>query len=339
MKRNITLLLLLTLSTSAIYSQVENGMENKDAVDIVSKNKFKDNKITDSTSNWTSSVLFGLNGTQTSFVNWAAGGRTNLSVLGFLSGSASWRKNKWKWDNSLDLALGGVRYFDDGPGRKYDKTDDKIDFQTTFGYEFKKHWLVTATAGFKTQMLNGFLSTTDTVISSRFMAPGYLSSAIGIEYAPSGHLNLFLSSIAFKYTFVNDQVLADKGAYGVRAAQFDGLGNLLQSGKLFRQEYGAYFRFIFNKEIIKNVEMKSRLELFSNYQHDPQNIDVNAEVLFTFKVNSWLSASLQWNLIYDDDIKIQDKSGRVGPRTQFKSIIGLGVSYALKNKNAKNLKA
>jgi hypothetical protein len=37
------------------------------------------------------------------------------------------------------------------------------------------------------------------------------------------------------------------------------------------------------------------------------------------------------NLIYDDDIKITDRFGNVGPRTQFKQVIGLGIAYRLAN--------
>lgn len=286
------------------------------------------------TTYWNASVLFGLNGTQSSFVNWSAGGRTSLSLLGFIDASADYRKARWKWDNDLKLALGGVRFFDKTPGPKYQKTDDRIDIQSTLGYEIinDKKWYFTLTSGFKTIMMNGYVYPNDSIKTSKFMAPGYFSSALGIEWAPSNNMNLFLSPVSFKYTFVRDRMLSDQGAYGVQAAEYSLGGELIKHGKMFRQEYGAYFRFVFNKELIKNIQMKSRLELFSNYLHNPQNVDVNAEVIFTFKVNSWFSASLQWNLIYDDDIKILDSKGNVGPRTQFKSVIGLGVSYALKNR-------
>jgi hypothetical protein len=83
--------------------------------------------------------------------------------------------------------------------------------------------------------------------------------------------------------------------------------------------------------LAKNIDLKSKLEFFSNYTKDPQNIDVNIEAFFNFKVNSWFSASLQCMLIYDDDVDIRDASGRVGPRTQFKSVLGLGISYKMKN--------
>ncbi|MFN5652448.1 MAG: hypothetical protein ACK465_02375, partial [Flavobacteriia bacterium] len=41
----------------------------------------------DSTSYWKFKSLYSLSGTQTSFVNWNAGGRNNISIIG--SGSAS----------------------------------------------------------------------------------------------------------------------------------------------------------------------------------------------------------------------------------------------------------
>ena len=55
------------------------------------------------------------------------------------------------------------------------------------------------------------------------------------------------------------------------------------------------------------------------------------EVAFVFRVNSLFSATAQWNLVYDDDINIRDRNGNFGPRTQFKSVLGIGISYKLEN--------
>ena len=290
--------------------------------------------LTDS-SHWTSKMLFGINGSQSSFVNWSAGGRNNISMLGFLDASATYRKSNIKWNNDLKLALGGLRFLDkNNTGAQLQKTDDKIDIATSLGYEFKNKWFYTLVGGFKTQMLDGFVFPNDSVRTSKFMAPGYVSSALGIEFALDKNFNVFLSPLATKFTIVNDQVLANAGAFGVQKAELDALGNVLVAGKKVRSEYGTYFKMRFNKELAKNIEMKSRFELFSNYINNPQNIDVNTEVIFTFKVNKWFSSSLQWNLLYDDDIDVTDNKGRVGPRTQFKSVLGLGVSFTIKNKNS-----
>lgn len=282
---------------------------------------------------WTLKSLFGVNGTQTSFVNWAAGGRNNVSVLGFIDASASYKKNNLKWENDFKFALGGLKYIDStGKRDGLQKTDDKIDLSSTFGYEFKKTWFYTATTGFRTQSLDGYNFPNDSVRISTFLAPAYVNLSLGIEYAPKESFNMYLSPLAGKMTIVNDQVLADAGAFGVEKAILDTNGTVLTQGKRIRNEFGAYFRMKFQKEIMKNIEMKTRLELFSNYLNNPENIDVNLENIFTFKVNKWFSASLQWNLQYDDDIQIRDSKGNSGPRTQFKSVLGLGISYTMTNK-------
>lgn len=285
---------------------------------------------------WKLSALYGANGTQSSFVNWNAGGRNNISLMGYLSASANYSLDKWKWDNDLNLALGGLQYIGkENGGEGLQKTDDKIEISSTIGYRFnknkeKKKVYISIVTGFKTQFLDGFVypNTLDPV--STFMAPGYFNLALGLDYSPSKNLTLFVSPAAIKWTVVNDQLLADAGSFGVEPAVYDN-GMLITAGRRFRTEVGAYFKMKYNKEIVKNIEMKSTLELFSNYLVNPENIDVNADVLFTFKVNKWFSASLNWTVIYDHDINIQSSNGGFGPRTQFKSVLGLGVSYTMKN--------
>lgn len=318
------------LQLVVIFILVGNTLFAQDTIVVTIPDTIIVNKVEESP--WQLKTIFGLNGTQSYFSNWSAGGRNNLSLIGFISASANYSKNRWQWKNSLDLALGGMKYLDSA-GRKQglQKTDDKIDFATNLGYKLKEHWYLSFVGGFRTQFMDGFNYPNDSVRVSTFMAPGYVNLALGIDFTPNEHFSAFLSPLAAKMTFVNDQTLADAGAFGVENAQFNAAGDVISAGNRFRAEFGAYFKMTYVKEIAKNVNFKSKLELFSNYANNPQNIDVNADVLWTFKVNSWLSASLNWTLIYDDDIDIRDSKGEVGPRTQFKSVLGLGLSYSLQN--------
>ena len=298
------------------FSQVKDTLQKKDSIPP----KY-----------WKLKAIYGLNGTQSSFVNWNAGGRNNISILGTISASANYTINNVKWSNDLSIALGGLQYLEKNMPESLQKTDDRIDITSNFGMKIKKHVFVSFIGGFKTQMLDGFSFPNDSIRISTFMAPGYVNTALGIDYIKSDNFSVFTSPFAAKMTFVNDQILADAGSFGVEKAVFDGLGNVITAGKRFRGEFGAYVKLKFNKTVAKNIDLKSKIELFSNYMQNPQNIDVNAEALFTFKVNSWFSASLQWSLIYDDDIAIRDSYGNTGPRTQFKSVLGLGVAYKMKN--------
>lgn len=280
---------------------------------------------------WNLKALYSINGTQTSFVNWSAGGRNNVSAIAGIIANANFKKDKISWTNDLSLALGGLLYIDKESEEGLQKTDDRIDLSTNFGYKVKKHLYTSLIGGFKTQMLDGFTFPNDSVRVSTFLAPGYVNMALGIDYIKDDNFSVFTSPFAAKMTIVTDPVLSNAGAFGVQGATYDGLGNVLVEGKRLRGEFGAYVKVKYNKTLAKNIDLKSKIELFSNYLVNPQNIDVNAEALFNFKINSWMSASLQWTLIYDDDIDIRDVNGNVGPRTQFKSVMGLGITYKMHN--------
>ena len=77
-------------------------------------------------------------------------------------------------------------------------------------------------------------------------------------------------------------------------------------------------------EFLKNMTIYSRVDLFSNYLEDPQNVDVRWDVQLNMTVNKWFSANISTNLIYDNDTKIVQKGGSKGPRLQFKESLGVG---------------
>jgi hypothetical protein len=102
---------------------------------------------------------------------------------------------------------------------------------------------------------------------------------------------------------------------------------IVTPGKNVRHEIGGSFRFHFKKEVVKNVDFESTLDLFSNYLDSPDAIDVNWVNNLNMKINDFMTASVLTNLIYDQDIKITNEDGVSAARTQFKSVLGIGVSY------------
>ena len=269
----------------------------------------------------------GLAFSQLSLSNWAAGGEPSISVNTMGNLFSTYKKGKFSWDNSLALAYGFLNQ--SKASIKYKKTDDKIDFSSKAGiYAFKK-WDYTILFGFKTQFSNGYNYPDDSTVISRFMAPGYLQLALGMNYKPNDYFSLFISPIGIRYTMVNDQKLADMGAFGVDPATYDTNGIVLKHGKKSLAQCGASAKAAFQKEIAKNVSLGTKLELFSNYLKNPQNIIVNWEVLLALKVNSYLTTTIATQLVYDDNIDILDKDTglALGPRTQFKEILAVGLSY------------
>ena len=274
---------------------------------------------TDTTKGWKKGGIVGLNLAQTSLTNWAAGGQNSFAMNGILSVFANYKKGKNAWDNSLDLGYGVLQQ----QGAKYvKKTDDKIDFLSKYGREAFKNFYYATLLNFKTQMDVGYNYPNDTTRNkiSNIFAPAYFVGALGVDYKPNAYLSIFAAPFTGKVTIVNDKALSDAGAFGV------------DKGKNSKSEFGGYIRMIYSKndfksEFMKNVSFTTKIDLFSNYIKDPQNIVVNWETQIALKINKYISVNFNTQVIYDDKIKIADKNNISKPRTQFKEILGIGFSY------------
>jgi hypothetical protein len=77
-----------------------------------------------------------------------------------------------------------------------------------------------------------------------------------------------------------------------------------------------------------NVSYKGRIDLFSNYRNKPGNVDVFFTNYFSFKINKFLAATYNLDLIYDDDVRLFGKEGK-SPALQLKSLIGIGFTLKL----------
>lgn len=284
----------------------------------------------DSTKFWKKGALINVSFNQTALVNWAAGGEENVSATGLVKLFANYSKDKWKWNNDLTIGYGGLLQGQ----RPWEKTDDRIEFNSKLGREASKSWYYSAFVNFRTQMVDGYKLPDDSTLISTWMAPGYLTGGIGMDYMPNDYFSVNISPASAKITFVANQQLADFGAYGVDAAERDAAGAIITPGKNERFELGGNISAQFKKEIMKNVNLDTKINFFSNYLDRPENIDVNWDLMLNLKVNEWLSANIQTSLIYDHDIDIPVDTNNdgvddaVGPRTQFKEVLGVGLNLA-----------
>jgi len=275
----------------------------------------------DSVGGWKTEGIFQLNLTQVSLTNWAAGGFSSISGIVQFNGTANWKKDKRAWDNSLAMAFGGQQQ-QDGPTVK---TDDRIELNSKYGYELSKSWYVAGLAQFRTQFTEGFNAEGTRI--SNLMAPGYALIGVGMDYKPNDKLSIYMSPATARLVIVTDQLLwggsddPDLRVYGVL------------NGETTALEAGGYIRFQYQTPLAENITFMTRGDLFSNYLRDPQNIDVTWETLWTFKVNKWFAATLNTLLIYDHDTNLPKVNPEglpyLGPATQFKQTLGLGITVKL----------
>jgi hypothetical protein len=242
-----------------------------------------------------------------------------------------------KWENSLNIAYGLIKQ----GNNDFEKSDDKLNIVTKVGYQITTNntkWFFSALLDFKTQFAKGFDPEDNVTLISDFMAPGYLVLGTGLDYYPSEYLSFSYIPITGKFTFVNVQELADRGDYGVDPAVYDTDGvTILTPGKNSRAEWGSFFRA---KYLKGNFE--SRLELFTNYFENFGDIDVNWQNGLVVQLTKVLSTNFFTQLIYDKDIKIGaddngdgqilKADGEFKSRVQFKSVIGVGLTYQFGDK-------
>ena len=304
MKR-FTLALTLLLAVMYAFSQTTEA-----------EKKLKEQKV-DTILGWKKGGVININVSQTSLTNWAAGGQSSVAFGGLLSLFAQNKQAKSLWENYLDVGYGTMKQ---GKDADWWKTDDRIDFTSKYGLKATEKLYYAALANFRTQMTNGYNYPDNENKISGFFAPAYLLGAIGIDYKPIESFSVFLAPITLKMTFVNDDLLSDAGAFGV------------DPGNHVRSEFGGYLRAFLNQKLMENITFQTKLDLFSNYFHNPQNIDVNWECLLSMKVNTFIAATLSTQLLYDDDILIAVDSNNDGltddmkPMVQFKEVLAVGLS-------------
>jgi len=304
MKKFYSIILLLIAISTQAQDKTVNALKDESGKKVAKDPNDTIPKI------WKKGGTIGLNLSQTSLSNWAAGGdQFSLSLNALTDLYAFYKKNKSSWDNTFDFQAGYLRTTSLG-GRK---NDDKLDLLSKYDYAISSKCNVSGLFNFRSQMFKGY-TYNDNIkkFSSAFLSPAYFILSAGLDYKPNEHFSVFISPLTERLTVVRDDSLAIKGLYGV------------DSGTHHKFEFGAFLSAIYIKDLNKIVSYNGRLDLFSNYQHNPQNVGVMMSNVFAAKPSKWLTATWNLDLVYDDDVKLFGKNGR-SPALQIKSLVGLGI--------------
>ena len=282
---------------------------------------------------WQSVNLIGLNFSQAAFVNWNAGGNNSISAQANARFERNYKFRYFQWENILETRYG----INLQEGQKIRKTDDAIRVSSTVGYrrDTISNWYYSAKANFNTQYTDGFKYPDRETPISRVMSPGYFFLGAGTSYISEDRkLNFYVSPLTVKSTFVFDQDLADKGAFGVDRAILNSDGTILTKGKNVFMEFGFLITNNWETQLMENIALKHRLNLYTDYLRSFGNIDVEWELNVNLQVNKYIVTSLGTHIIYDDDILFDAVKNTEGivinegrPKLQFKQILGVGVAY------------
>lgn len=242
--------------------------------------------------------------------NWYKGGESNYSAVGSLTLEANYdNKNKWKWDNKLEMKLGFLTSRDDSL-HKFKANEDLLRFTSKVGLEAAKNWYYTFQLLTYTQFTRGFKSN-DKKVYSDFMSPFVLNLGLGMDYKVSsknkrltGTLNF--SPFSLNYLYVGREDLAP--------------ANGLDAGKHSKVEFASHMTADLVWKMNDVVTWKSRLYAFTSYKRGL----IEWENTFELRVSKYISANLFLYPRFDDSSLYDDDLGY----WQFKEYSSVGFSYA-----------
>jgi hypothetical protein len=304
------------------------GNISKARIDVQELNRNKllgINKIATRIQYWrfhTESAL-GLN--QGYLSNWVKGGESSISTSIDVTGFADYSNKPMllSSNNYIRLKYGLIASATDGLRKNLDlfETNSKLNHKAFGKFDFSGILL------FKTQISKGYNYPNDSVPVSKFMNPAMLTLGLGLDYKPNKHTSINFSPLSYKFTVVTDTAHIDQTLYGI------------PKNRKALHEPGASLIVAHEFSPVKNMNVVNRLQLFTNYTHNPQNIDVDWEMILTANLNWFTDVRLNTHLIFDDDTKtpvfdrdknpVLDAGGlqKKTARIQFKEILGLSFIF------------
>ena len=277
-----------------------------------------------------------------------------MTLKSFIDANANYKKDELFFNNRLQLDYGFL-YSEDKPFIQ--KSDDRIYYEGKFGYKATNTLNYSAQFSFKSQFTNSYNypvpsrpdGADDTwepgksdwmakrQQKSGFMSPAYTNVALGIDWVPTKWLTVNLAPLTGGFVVVSDEAL--RKSYGMnRKPDYKDEDKYPDAeGYYFRParfEFGAQLKIDGKLQINDNFKYTSQLVLFSDYLDKPQNLRVNWDNRFDWKIAKYFSLTVTTNLIYDDKVMVKTekimKNHPDGKRmVQFKESLAFGFSYTI----------
>lgn len=284
-------------------------------------------KTTSKNDKWKQGGRFFLVGGQGGSRNWAAGAeKFSFSFAANLNLYANKTVGKHTWDNNIEISYGLINTHSGG----IKKNDDKLDFYSKYGYKVKNKTALGFVGNLRTQLYNSYnYDETPQKRIGGFFAPAYLTFAPGADFKICPDFTVFLSPVSSRWVIATNRPYSFNNQGGVKP---DGttersLAELygVNPERKVRYEFGAFVSAAFKKNIAKNVEYQTRLDVSGDYSGVFYNMDVFWTNNIRMKVNNWLMANYNFDLIQDDDVKMFGPAKNVAA-VQMKSMLGVGLS-------------
>ncbi len=266
------------------------------------------------TSYWKKDVQFGATFNLSAF-NGAWKDRTgalgaNALLLAFKA-NLNYKREKNEWANALQLQYGLGRI----EGQATRKNIDVILFDSKYARSLRSpKWNFFAGVNFLSQFSPGYLYTTGpqgqelrSQVSGLF-SPAQITESAGFEYKPTGYFSLQFGIGALRQTIIADNALLPLFPE--------------QQGKNVRNQVGFQLLANFDRELIKDLNLKLRYQAFADYA-DLAVVANRLDAILAAKLGKYFNVNVNTILLYDQALTPAGKS----PATQVSFVSGLGILY------------
>lgn len=262
---------------------------------------------------WRHWSSFGINVNQSSFSeNWNAGGVNSISVGALISHKSDYTRNNTNFVTELALQYGKVKNRDQFAR----KNNDRIFWDNKLSVKIAKNWSLYTALTFETQFDVGYSYGTSsdgrdsiTGLISNFMAPGYITESLGLEFKPDETFSLRFGTGTARQTFIMDDRLLPilEPRFGV------------EPGKRFRNDLAFQLTANLDRDLGENFNLKSRYNLFANYNElsDPAH---RLDATLTARVTRIVNVTLNGIILYDS---------RMDGAVQTSQTLALGLLYKI----------
>ena len=247
---------------------------------------------------------------QTAFSNWISGGENSNAGILSLDYDINYYKNEWSWDTKIIGSFGVNKNSD---SKFLIKIDDRIEINSVIAKEFINEFSFSGFLNFKTQFARGFQYSTneqgDEIRNekTRFFSPAYTQLGAGIYWKESNTLWVNFAPITARLILVNKKFTNDL----VDGEDYFGVPD----GQNSRFELGASVSAFYEFELVKNISLEQSINLYSDYLHKANNVDLDYILTLNLKINDYLTTTLIVEALYDNNAI---------RRIQLREVFGLG---------------
>jgi hypothetical protein len=241
---------------------------------------------------------------QATFGEWLVGGTNNFNGIINLDYLAHRKHENWDWTTTLDASLGFAKT---EASDFYKKTVDHLEINTVFIRLTTEPWGFSTSMNIKSQWIAGYAfsegANGQEIITqtTAFLSPLYARAGVGITYKKTRSFSFQVQPVTARLIYVGSRFTKDlmpgETYFGVEA------------NKQSRWELALSMSAQGQWPLLPNVILVNKINLISNYLEEFKNFDFDYTLGVDMKINNFMSAQFEIQLVYDDNAlsKIQTR--------------------------------